>query len=620
MNLETLKEQLDKASKGQEDISAFYSALWLTWTKLSYIKDEQLQQMLHTATVLSVTPQNKALTILTEGLIHTLKSNFKKAVFSLNEAIDMFNELKEDGGKGVANCFLIICYRSLGQLDKAQNNLNEALRLLKDIKRESMYGTFLTITYYQAGELCITYKKYDQAKEHFNNGLAYEKTDLVLRSRMLSGLGGVHLQTQEWEDAIDYFNQSLELIKGLDNFLLEAKIYTDIGNYYLKKNELEQALSYQHKSLQIREDNNLASSAITNYIQLANLYFRQKDITKAIKYGELAVEKAGEYNLIPKLYEAHHILAEICESTGDIQKAFTHFKDYARFKEEVHSQEISMRISQISSQHEMEIMQQQKEIVRLRNVELKSALDEINESFRYAGRIQKAILPPTRQILKYLPEHFIIYKPKDIVAGDFYWLEVADDCILIAAADCTGHGVPGAMVSVVCHNALNRAVREFNLKTPGEILDKTTELVIEQFEKSDDDVKDGMDIALCCIKGNKLQFSGANNPLWILRNGEILETKGTKQPVGKHTERKPFVTHEIELKKEDVIYLLTDGYADQFGGEKGKKYGSKKIKELVLSMGMKPMKEQELILTNNFDFWKNKLEQVDDVCVIGIKI
>ncbi|MGE0567824.1 MAG: PP2C family protein-serine/threonine phosphatase [Bacteroidia bacterium] len=200
---------------------------------------------------------------------------------------------------------------------------------------------------------------------------------------------------------------------------------------------------------------------------------------------------------------------------------------------------------------------------------------EIIDSIVYAKRIQEAIMPPIEEIYETVPESFVLYKPKDIVAGDFYFAEQKGDYFIIAAADCTGHGVPGAMVSVVCSNALNKAVGELGLVKPGEILDKVTELVVETFKKSLHDVKDGMDISLCVIdlKSREIAWAGANNPLWYIEGeSEMQEIKATKQPIGKSEVYKPFNTHSLKLSKGSLLYLFTDGFADQFGGPKGKKF------------------------------------------------
>ncbi|HET6992259.1 MAG TPA: SpoIIE family protein phosphatase, partial [Bacteroidia bacterium] len=251
---------------------------------------------------------------------------------------------------------------------------------------------------------------------------------------------------------------------------------------------------------------------------------------------------------------------------------------------------------------------------------------EIRDSINYARRLQDAILPSGDYFQKHFPESFILYKPKDIVAGDFYWMEVIGNLTLVAVADCTGHGVPGAMVSVVCNNALNRTVNEFGLKDPGKILDKVNGLVLETFNKSNDEVKDGMDISLLSLESGVgssekriVKWSGANNPLWVVRKNNLIEIKADKQPIGQHDNRKPFTNHEIEIEKGDSIYLFTDGYADQFGGPKGKKFKYRQISDKLVSIQEKSMNQQKAILAETLENWKGNLEQVDDICIIGIR-
>jgi serine phosphatase RsbU (regulator of sigma subunit) len=278
-------------------------------------------------------------------------------------------------------------------------------------------------------------------------------------------------------------------------------------------------------------------------------------------------------------------------------------------------------------------------------VEIEAQHKEIRDSIDYAKRIQQAIIPPIKVVQQHLKDCFVIYQPKDVVSGDFYWLESPtlnviantvkqsakneEELIFFAACDCTGHGVPGAMVSVICNNALKRSVNEFKLTTPGEILDRTREIVVQEFEKSEDEVKDGMDIALCSLKLSEnsaiLQYAGANNSLYIISKNtagenELIEIKPNKQSIGKVDNPTPFITHDVSLKKGDTIYVFTDGYADQFGGEKGKKMMYKPFKNLLLSIQDKSMDEQKIILEQHFKEWKGGLEQVDDVCIIGMRI
>ncbi len=254
--------------------------------------------------------------------------------------------------------------------------------------------------------------------------------------------------------------------------------------------------------------------------------------------------------------------------------------------------------------------------------EVKEKQREITDSINYAKRIQEAILPSFDFIKSHVPNSFIYYRPKDIVAGDFYWAEKVGDKFFIAAADCTGHGVPGALVSVVCYNALNRTIKEFKQTETGKILDKTRDLVLETFEKSTSDVKDGMDISLLCIdsKNKKIEWSGANNPLWYIQDKEFKEIKADKQPIGKSDYPKPFTTHQLEYKENTTLYLFTDGFADQFGGPNGKKFKYKQFSDLLLKNNNLSQIQQSDLINKAFSDWKGELEQVDDVCVIGINI
>jgi serine phosphatase RsbU (regulator of sigma subunit) len=262
------------------------------------------------------------------------------------------------------------------------------------------------------------------------------------------------------------------------------------------------------------------------------------------------------------------------------------------------------------------IIEEQKTIVEEKN-------REITDSITYAKRIQSAMLPSLVSIQDSFPDSFVFFRPKDIVAGDFYWYKKINNKVFIAVADCTGHGVPGALVSVVCNNALDRAVNDFKLLDPAKILDKTAELVIEAFKVNDkEDVKDGMDISLCSfdMKNNKLEFSGAINSIYHIKNDSLIEIKGDKQPIGQFQNLKPFTTHKIRLAKGDKIYMFSDGYADQFGGEKGKKFMYRRYRDFILSISNKDFLSQQLALKNEFNSWKGDLEQLDDVCVIGLKV
>jgi serine phosphatase RsbU (regulator of sigma subunit) len=236
--------------------------------------------------------------------------------------------------------------------------------------------------------------------------------------------------------------------------------------------------------------------------------------------------------------------------------------------------------------------------------------------------LQQAILPPVENIKRTFKDSFLIYWPKDIVAGDFYWLMEDDHFKLWAVADCTGHGVPGAMVSVVCSNALNRATKEKGLRDPGSILDEVRSLVIETFKESQREVKDGMDIALCVYQKNTgtYQFAGANRPAWVLDSaGQFKEVRGNKQAIGFQHHMEAFHTIPLYANPGDSIYLMTDGFADQFGGPNGKKYMTSKLKAKLSVLAPQPFELQKMNLEWEFNQWKGDLEQIDDVCIMAIK-
>jgi serine phosphatase RsbU (regulator of sigma subunit) len=272
----------------------------------------------------------------------------------------------------------------------------------------------------------------------------------------------------------------------------------------------------------------------------------------------------------------------------------------------------------------IEISQQKEEVEKQKTI-VETKNKEISDSINYAKRLQEAILPDNTYLKSHFNDSFVFYKPKDVVAGDFYFFEKTEDQIIVAACDCTGHGVPGALVSVVCSNALTRSIKEFGITEPGKLLDKTRELVIETFEKSHANVKDGMDISLISFKTTysdtvEINWSGANNPLWYVQNNELKEIKPHKQSICKNDTYEKFPTHQVTLKKGDTLYLITDGFADQFGGPKGKKFKYKQLQELLQNSITSPLNDQLKTVDQTFSDWKGELEQVDDVTLIALRV
>lgn len=274
------------------------------------------------------------------------------------------------------------------------------------------------------------------------------------------------------------------------------------------------------------------------------------------------------------------------------------------------------RLKELIKQHETVVEQRDQISQKNRN---------INDSIRYARRIQKAVMPSNDYMQDILPDYFIINKPRDIVSGDFYWVGQHENKLVVVAADSTGHGVPGALMSILGISLLNEITQNQEKLGAGLILtelrSKIKKMLNQTGEK--DEQKDGYDMAICLIdlKSNKLEYAGAYNPLYLIRNKELIEIKADKMPVGIHIkEKSKFTTHETTLLKDDLIYMFSDGYVDQFGGSEGKKFKIKPFKELLLAIQDRTISEQKELLTEVFDTWKGDIEQVDDVLVFGIKI
>ena len=266
---------------------------------------------------------------------------------------------------------------------------------------------------------------------------------------------------------------------------------------------------------------------------------------------------------------------------------------------------------------------EQKVIERTRKIEAQNK--EITSSIQYASRIQHALLPPEGDLKKLLPSYFILSKPRDIVSGDYYWLASKDDKVLIAVADCTGHGVPAAFLSILGVSFLNEIVNKAVTIRANEILNQLSGQVIKSLHQTgkNDKTRDGMEIALCVIDltKNKLQYSGAFRPLYLIRDSELKEFKGDSMPIGIYEEEdQTFTNSEILFKKDDIIYLFTDGYVDQMGGTERKTFRSENLKKLLIDIHKKPMPEQKKVLEKKFEEWSGQIDQVDDILIVGIRL
>ena len=506
------------------------------------------------------------------------------------------------------------------------------------------------------------------------------------QSLLLGNIGGVYQKLNQFDLALDYYNKSNEIAQKIEDYEGLGANYGNISSTYYTLEKYDQALDYRLKSLKIKEEMNNLYGISQSWNELGKIYQMKKNIQKGLTYSTKALDLAEQIGAKDLVKEVHETIYKMYTDINNPTKAFIHFKKFIELRDslfnesnrkkdmrtelnflfqkqlltdsieqakkvEIFNQKVEAEQYKVASQKKLTlvfsigfvlmmilavfifkeyrakkksylVIQQQKIEVEKQKQLVEEKNKEISDSITYAKRIQEAILPSRYSLTEHLKNGFVLYKPKDIVSGDFYWMENYKNHIYFAAADCTGHGVPGAMVSVVCANALSKALLEENQTETGKLLDRTRELVVERFTKNDENVKDGMDISLCRISNNQLQWSGANNPLWIIRkNGkEVEEIKANKQPIGKTDNSSPFTAHEIQLNPEDTIYIFTDGFADQFGGEKGKKFMYKQLKELLLTIQHLKMDEQREKLNQAFINWQGSQEQVDDVCIIGVRV
>lgn len=610
------------------------------------------------------------------GILNDYHNHYSEAIDYYNKALQI--DIEEGDEKGAARIYnnLGIFYKNRGELDVSIEYFIKSLTIKEKLDDPKGIGS----TKLGIGNVYYNKKDYKTALKYYQESYFIDvKIDNKKgAATSANNVGLAYYELKKLDSAEFYYNIAEEASLSSDNYQAQSNCYNNIGLLNLDRNKLDLALTFFEKSYRLdslMEDYSSMTAALLN---ISRVYSRKGDYKKSISIINKALEISEQIDDMYSRVNGYDMLASDLYLNKDYKDAYEAKDRYVVLKDSLKVLENEERIENLNAKYESEkkelmigklnqeklvqeselkrqniqkiafaigfglmlilafvifrsLKQKQKanKLITQQKIEVEHQKEiveeknrEIMDSITYAKRIQTAILPPQRVVKEYLQESFILYKPKDIVAGDFYWMENKENKTLFAAADCTGHGVPGAMVSVVCNNGLNRSVREYGLTDPGKILDKTREIVIQEFEKSDEDVKDGMDIALCSLEGNVLKYAGANNPLWIIRNGqnEIEEIKADKQPIGKHAESISFTTHTIELQKGDSIYLFSDGYSDQFGGEKGKKFKASNFKKLLLSIQQESMDKQKELINDAFENWRGTLEQLDDVCVIGVKI
>ncbi|MFN4233434.1 MAG: tetratricopeptide repeat protein [Bacteroidia bacterium] len=619
------------------------------------------------------------------GLVYADQGNYSKALEYYFKAQKIDEEILMPDGqigdkKGQAGNLgnIGIVYHAQGNYSKALEYYFKALKICEEIGDKRNLAAIL-------GNIGIVYKEqgyYSKALEYYFKALKINEEigNKQYQAINLGNIGGVYMEQGNYSKALEYYFKALKIFEEIGNKQYQALNLVNIGVVYMEQAYYSKALEYYFKALKICEEIGDKQSQAINLGNIGALYIQQKKYKEAEEYLKQAILIGEELHIIYYLKEFYYSLSELYAQTGRYKDAFEAYKKHDMYKDSVNSEEnqkalatkemqylFEKKQAEEEAKHEQELLRReakekqqrlylylalaiagailvilgivykslqttkrQKKIIEQTRDEIaaqKKIVEEKNkdilDSISYAKRIQEAILPNSHKWKQLLPQSIILYLPKDIVAGDFYWLEETDKYIFVAAADCTGHGVPGAMVSVVCSNALTRAVLEEKLTETNQILDRVREIVIEKLSGSDENIRDGMDV--CLVRINKqnrkqIQYSGANRPLYIVENNTLNEIKPDKQPIGKYEETKPFTAQLIELNENTCLYLTTDGYADQFGGEKGKKIGTKPFKEMLSQTIALTLEEKGKELKAFFEQWKGHTEQMDDVTLLGIKI
>ena len=581
-------------------------------------------------------------------------------------------------------------YEAIGErsndLAKALNNIGIAYEHLKEYDKAMDYYQRSLVILQDLGE------RFEIARMLNNIANIYALEAYASKDK--------NLKKSNFIIALDKYTKALDILEAGDDKERIALVNSNMGNIYWSLNNFPEALSYLSKSLAIYKQINNKNGIANGYNNLSKHFQLQKNFNQSINFALKALALSDSIGDAEQLQNACEFLSASYYELKQFERSLFYYKKYMEAKDKLTNVEGAKKLVQEESRLEFEkkeqklkleqekqnaiaeaenrqqriiiwsagivlllfivfsgfiynrfrvtrkqnkIIEEQKAEVDIKNKALEGANEEIaqknkdiTDSIQYAKRIQRALLASDTLLRKNLPEYFVLYKPKDIVSGDFYWANFVPSPngggkegagkFLIITADCTGHGVPGAFMSLLNISLLNEITLQRKITSPDLILNHVREQIISTLnpEGTETESKDGMDCMLCSfdIKNKQLEFAAANNPLWILRNGkaEMEEYIPDKQPVGFHSVYKPFTLQKTQLEKGDIIYSFTDGFADQFGGPKGKKFKYRQMEDLLLGNSHLPMNEQKNIIQKSFVAWQGELEQIDDVLVIGVRI
>lgn len=555
--------------------------------------------------------QRQALILTNIANIQDELQNYPLALKYSQQALEIKVRLNDEKGAAETKENMATVYAKMEDYKKALELYEDILAFKEGQKDEKG----LSVTYLNIGNIYEKQGKFKNALEYYSRSLnlLYQQDDSQNIAVCLNNIGDIYYALGKYKQAIDSSEKSLEIGKKLQSKTNVKSSALSLTKSFVKTNQYKPAYEYHVLYSQMKDS--LFNEESAKQLQEMETKYQTEKKQQEIEKQNLTIEKQHAQSRSQRIM----LFAMLGGLLLVILIAVQVFRGYRQKKKanallESKNIEIEEKNNNLNSAN-IAITEQKAEIEE-KNL-------NIMDSIRYAKRIQQTILPRDQFVEKHLPDSFILYKPKDIVSGDFYWVEKVDNFIYASAIDCTGHGVPGAFVSIVGYNSLNRTLMEFGLRQPAEILNKLNDLVVDTFVRhSDSDVKDGMDMSLVSINLDtmEVEFSGAQNPLYIVNSDGIEEIKANKQPIGSSLEPKVFDNHIVETKKGDMVYLFSDGYIDQFGGPKGKKFMRKRFKELLTAIHQMDVKTQKQHLDNTIIEWMGEEEQLDDILVIGIRV
>ena len=517
--------------------------------------------------------------------------------------------------------FLLLCLLFFITSNSFAGTSEEKVKLKVDFIVETIYSTSLLAnsspTYFQIGVVgrgSEIRKITKQLEAAFEGVKIQNKKVKVVSFGRLKSIENVDFIILSGETKIKP-NELKEIIGNTDYILLTENLPfgTSPLNYTINTKE---EVIYEVNEKRLNEKGITVDS---KYLKGKKRIFNQKDWLIELSEAQRIIKSQ-----VKTINQKKDIIKSTTETIGENKKVIKEQGKDIELKDSTINTQRNLLILAITSIVIISglflLLLRSNQLRKIAIIEVQRKNSEILASLNYAKNIQKAILPNAKELGYVFEQHFILFEPKDIVSGDFYWQEENKGLTFFAVADCTGHGVPGALMSVICSRLLTKIVKEYQLSAPAKILDRAVEELAIHFSKSEVIVNDGMDCSLICIdkKENKLYFSGANNLAYYFSNGVLQTLAADKQPIGTYDKRKPFTQSEVDLSSLESIYLFSDGYHDQFGGEKNKKFSRKRFRMLLQEVQNQPAQIQHSTIKSRLEAWKMKEEQVDDICVTGI--